>query len=94
MATIFLSRSPGLMQEIHPEPQRFCPYLLGEYATDNKGHGMARSKQHNPADKVEGAFGKEKSPQEHDPLTVSGGTPGSTPAPGKSKSEEPEETED
>jgi hypothetical protein len=55
---------------------------------------MARSKQHDSKDKVGGAFGKEKSSKEHDPLTVSGGTPGSTPAPGKSKSEEPEEAED
>jgi hypothetical protein len=54
---------------------------------------MARSKQQDPVGKAEGAFGKEKSSEKHDPLTVSGGTPGSTPAPGKSKSEEPEEAE-
>lgn len=55
---------------------------------------MARSKQQNPDGKVEGAFGNEKSSKDHEPLTVSGGTPGSTPAPGKSKSAEVDDVEE
>ena len=69
----------------------YLPGRQTQLATD--GHDMARSKQQDPVGKAEGAFGKEKSSEKHDPLTVSGGTPGSTPAPGKSKSEEPEEAE-
>jgi hypothetical protein len=55
---------------------------------------MARSKQQDQNGKVEGAFGNEKPSDKHDPLTVSGATPGSTPAPGKSKSADSEEVED
>jgi hypothetical protein len=55
---------------------------------------MARSKQQDNGGNVEGAFGKEKAPGPDEPLTVSGGTPGSTPAPGKSKSQQLEEAED
>ena len=55
---------------------------------------MARSKQQDKSGNAEGAFGKEKAPGPDEPLTISGGTPGSTPAPGKSKSPRPEETED
>ena len=51
---------------------------------------MARSKQQHQVGKVEGAFGKEQQPNDDGPLTVSGGTPASTPAPGKSKSADPE----
>ena len=54
---------------------------------------MVRSKQQHQVGKVEGAFGKEKQPDEDGPLTVSGGTPSSTPAPGKSKSAHPEESD-
>ena len=52
---------------------------------------MARSKQQDQMGKVEGAFGKEKPSSESDPLTVSGATPGSTPAPGKSKGADPDD---
>jgi hypothetical protein len=55
---------------------------------------MARSKQQDDNGNVEGAFGKEKVSGPHEPMTVSGGTPGSTPAPGQSKSQEPEDTGD
>jgi len=53
---------------------------------------MARSKQQHQIGKTEGAFGKEQQPDAEGPLTVSGGTPASTPAPGKSKSGDPEES--
>jgi hypothetical protein len=55
---------------------------------------MPRSKQNDQNGNSQGAFGNEKPCAEHDPLTVSGATPGSTPAPGKSKSSDPEEAED
>jgi hypothetical protein len=55
---------------------------------------MARSKRPEPAAKVEGAFGKEKPSEAHDPLTVSGATPGSTPVPGESKSADPDDREE
>jgi hypothetical protein len=48
---------------------------------------MARSKQEHPGD-AEGAFGQEKSKPS---TTPSGATPASTPSPGQSKSEPPEE---
>jgi len=54
---------------------------------------MARSKQQDKAGNVEGAFGKDKPSAEHDEFTISGATPGSTPAPGKSKSSSPDEAE-
>jgi hypothetical protein len=52
---------------------------------------MARSKQQDQAGNVEGAFGKQTPSDQDDPLTVSGATPGSTPAPGKSKSSDPDD---
>jgi len=52
---------------------------------------MARSKQQDQAGNVEGAFGNQKQSGEDDPLTVSGATPGSTPAPGKSKGADPDD---
>lgn len=52
---------------------------------------MAHLKNQNKMGKVEGAFGKEKPEDAHEPLTVSGGTPASTPAPGKSKSADPDD---
>jgi len=55
---------------------------------------MARSKQEDQDDKVEGAFGKERPSGQDEPLTVSGATPGSTPAPGKSKSSQPHDVEE
>jgi hypothetical protein len=55
---------------------------------------MARSKQQDQNGKVEGAFGREKPSSEHEPSTVSGGTPASTPAPGKSKGADPQDVDD
>jgi hypothetical protein len=52
---------------------------------------MAQLKNQNKTGKVEGAFGKEKPSEGHEPLTPSGGTPGSTPAPGKSKGADPDD---
>jgi hypothetical protein len=65
-----------------------------DFSSAQGGRRMARSKQQHQVGKVEGAFGKEKQPDEDGPLTVSGGTPGSTPAPGKSKSADPEEVDE
>ena len=55
---------------------------------------MARSKQEDQNDKVEGAFEKEQPSDQDGPLTISGATPGSTPAPGKSKSSQPHDVEE
>jgi hypothetical protein len=55
---------------------------------------MARTKNPDGVGNAEGAFGKEKPEATTDPLTVSGATPGSTPAPGKSKSPQPHETDE
>jgi len=55
---------------------------------------MARSKQEDQNNKTEGAFGKKQPSDQHDPLTVSGATPSSTPAPGKSKSSQPHDVEE
>jgi hypothetical protein len=52
---------------------------------------MAHTKQQDKTGNVEGAFGKQKPSDQDDPMTVSGGTPGSTPAPGKSKSADPDD---
>jgi hypothetical protein len=52
---------------------------------------MAQLKNQNKMGKVEGAFGKEKPEDQHEPQAVSGGTPASTPAPGRSKGADPDD---
>jgi hypothetical protein len=52
---------------------------------------MAQLKNQNKIGKVEGAFGKEKPEDQHEPLEISGATPSSTPAAGKSKSADPDD---
>jgi hypothetical protein len=54
---------------------------------------MAQLKNQNKMGKVEGAFGNEKPNDKREPSTVSGGTPASTPAPGKSKGADPDDRE-